>query len=125
MSKFCTVVNCMDGRVQLPVIRFLQERFGVEYVDSVTEPGPNGILAARTAEDLVASIERRIAISVEKHDSVGIAVVGHDDCAGNPVSPEEQEKQTAEAVRYIRSKFGSVPVIGLWLDKSWTVSETK
>ncbi len=23
MSSFCTVVNCMDGRVQLPVIKVL------------------------------------------------------------------------------------------------------
>ena len=36
---FCTAVNCMDGRVQLPVTSYLQERFNVEHVDSITEPG--------------------------------------------------------------------------------------
>ncbi|MHC5086790.1 MAG: carbonic anhydrase, partial [Planctomycetota bacterium] len=25
--SFCTAINCMDGRVQLPVIPFLQNRF--------------------------------------------------------------------------------------------------
>ena len=39
--SFCTAINCMDGRVQLPVIRFLQERFKVDYVDVISEPGPN------------------------------------------------------------------------------------
>lgn len=35
----------MDGRVQLPVIKYLQDRFKVQYVDTITEPGPNLILA--------------------------------------------------------------------------------
>jgi len=39
---FCTAVNCMDGRVQLPVINYLKERFSANYVDMITEPGPNG-----------------------------------------------------------------------------------
>ena len=84
--NFCTVVNCMDGRVQLPVIRYLQDRFNVEYVDSVTEPGPNLLLAERTHEDMVQSILRRIRISVEKHSSVAIALAGHHECAGNPAA---------------------------------------
>ncbi|RKX75878.1 MAG: hypothetical protein DRP87_13470 [Spirochaetes bacterium] len=47
MSRFCTVVNFMDGRVQLAVIKYLQRRFDVDYVDTITEPGPNLILAHR------------------------------------------------------------------------------
>ena len=46
--SFCTVVNCMDGRVQLPVIRYLQERFEVPYVDSITEVGPSGVSPSRS-----------------------------------------------------------------------------
>ena len=88
---FCTVVNCMDGRVQEPVIAWLKEYFGVAFVDSVTEPGPNGILAAGEGAAVIASIEARVRISVEKHGSVGIAVVGHHDCAGNP-GPEAQQR---------------------------------
>jgi len=33
--SYCTVINCMDGRVQLPVIKYLKERFDVDYVDSI------------------------------------------------------------------------------------------
>jgi hypothetical protein len=29
----------MDGRVQLPLIRYLPKRFNVDYVDSITEVG--------------------------------------------------------------------------------------
>ena len=120
---FCTAVTCMDGRVQLPVNTFLMKRFGVDYVDTITEPGPNAILASCADGRSVESIMRRVRISVERHRSMGIAVVGHHDCAGNPALREEQTQQTLEAVRYLRREFPSVPVIGLWVDETWEVSE--
>ncbi|MCK4916316.1 MAG: hypothetical protein KAS89_09095, partial [Candidatus Eisenbacteria sp.] len=79
--SFCTVVNCMDGRVQLPVIRYLQNRFKVLYVDSVTEAGPVRSLAKPADETVSQSILRRVAVS-RKHGSKVVAVVAHDDCAG-------------------------------------------
>ena len=47
MSKkiFATAINCMDGRVQTPVIEYLQHQYGADYGDMVTEPGSNKILA--------------------------------------------------------------------------------
>jgi carbonic anhydrase len=122
MSKFCTAVNCMDGRVQIPVIRYLQERFGAEYVDTITEPGPNRILAEADDSEMVQSILRRVHISVEKHASLGIAVVGHYDCAGNPAPEEVQKMHLQKAVERLRKHFAQ-PVIGLWVDASWRVHE--
>ncbi|HOP76783.1 MAG TPA: hypothetical protein PLD05_04790 [Thermogutta sp.] len=43
--SFATVVNCMDGRTQGPVISYLKERFGVDYVDNSTEAGPDGLFS--------------------------------------------------------------------------------
>ena len=123
MRQFCTAVNCMDGRVQIPVIRYLRDRFGVDYVDIVSEPGPNRILAEGADTALVASIERRIEISLKCHQSVGIAVVGHHDCAGNPSSESEQRQHTLAAVRHIQNRFGRAPVVGLWVDAKWRVAE--
>jgi hypothetical protein len=113
----------MDGRVQLPVIRYLQGRFGVEHVDSVTEPGPNVLLAIRTHEDVVQSILRRIRISVEKHSSVAIALAGHDDCAGNPATQEEQKQHLLAGIEFLRRQYRNIPVIGLWVDEKWEVHE--
>ncbi len=121
--RFCTAINCMDGRVQLPVINYLRERFGAEWVDSITEPGPNKILADRSDARAVDSIMARIRISVEKHGSVGIAVVGHHDCAGNPSPKEVQIEQIAHAVKLIQEEFRGVEVIGLWVDGKWNVTE--
>jgi hypothetical protein len=116
----------MDGRVQLPVIAFLTQRFAVEHVDMITEPGPNRILGRQTSDSLVDSILDRIRISVERHHSVGIAIVGHHDCAGNPADEAQQTADTIAAVEYIRERclrYGDVEVIGLWVDENWLVSE--
>jgi hypothetical protein len=113
----------MDGRVQLPVIKFLQERFDVEYVDSITEPGPCLILSGQQDTPQVRSILARLRISVEKHHSVGVAVVGHHDCAGNPASRQVQHHQLLDTVLLIRGKHAEIPVIALWVDEELRVSE--
>lgn len=120
---FSTAVNCMDGRVQLPVNQYLRKRFATEYVDTITEPGPNLILAGLGEAAAVESIMRRLRISVEHHKSVGIAVVGHHDCAANPAPRQTQAQQTQLAVRYLRGRFPGVPVIGLWVSEAGEVSE--
>ena len=122
MLRFCAAIHCMDGRVQVPVLRHLQARFGADCVDNITEPGPNLILAAGTDTAAIESILRRVRISIEQHGSVGIAVVGHYDCAANPAPEAEQNRQTA-AVARLEAEFDGVPVIGLWVGERWTVHE--
>ena len=56
-KTFATAINCMDGRVQLPVTAFLKKKYGVDYVDVITEPGPNGILAANKDQSIIYSIK--------------------------------------------------------------------
>jgi len=124
--SFCTAINCMDGRVQLPVTTFLKQRFGVDYVDMITEPGPNRVLAKQTSLSLVESILARVRISVEKHGSTAVAIAGHHDCAGNPADEAAQTADTLAAVKYIRercTRYGDVALIGLWVDGDGTVSE--
>ncbi len=120
--KFCTAINCMDGRVQLPVINYLQKRFQADYVDSITEPGPNLILAKKDNKTLVQSIISRVQISVEKHHSVGIAIVGHYDCAGNPAGKEEQLLHLEDSIDLLRQYF-NIAVITLWVDENREVHE--
>ena len=83
-SEFATAINCMDGRVQMPVIEYMKSKYGIDYVDMITEPGPNKILSENKDKNSIDSIKRRVKISVEAHKSRLIAVVGHHDCAGNP-----------------------------------------
>ena len=120
---FCTAINCMDGRVQLPVNKYLQDRFGAEYVDTITEPGPNRILSDQENRATVQSIFERVDISVEHHSSVGIAVVGHEGCAGNPAPKDVKLKQMQDAIDLLRQKHQKLPIIGLWVDENWEVHE--
>ncbi len=127
--SFCTVINCMDGRVQIPVLRYLQKRFDVMYVDSITEPGPVRLFASPMTEasagdeELRLSVLSRIAISVEKHGSKKMALVAHDLCAGNPLSKSEQVEQLHRSVRALRERFPHLEVIALWLASDWQVVE--
>lgn len=120
-ARFATAINCMDGRTQLPVNAWLCREYGVDFVDTITEPGPNRILAARTDPVAVESIRRRVAISIDKHGSRVVAVVGHYDCAGNPVGFETQQQHTRQAVAAVRSWNLGVEVIGLWIGEDWQV----
>ncbi len=121
--SFCTAINCMDGRIQLPVIQFLQKRFAVAYVDMITEPGPIRILSEQADGSKIDAILQRLNISVEKHFSQSLAVIGHHDCAGNPVSEAEQIDQIKKSVLYLKNKHPQLDVIGLWVDANWKVNE--
>ena len=121
--NFCTVINCMDGRVQLPVIQYLRKRFDVGYVDSITEAGPNLILAKQDNAALVQAILERVRVSIDKHHSVGIAIVGHQDCAGNPAPHDQQIAHIGDSVQFLRRQYGDAKVIGLWVDSDWEVHE--
>tara|TARA_Y100000031_G_C7936474_1_gene255093 strand:+ start:14 stop:514 length:501 start_codon:yes stop_codon:yes gene_type:complete len=120
---FCTVINCMDGRVQLPVIFYLQNRFNVEYVDSITEAGPNLMFLEKKNSPNTQSILERLKISIDKHNSVGVAIVGHHDCAGNPAPLNDQIIHIKKSIAYLRQHYKSIEIIGLWLDENWEVHE--
>ena len=88
--SFGTAINCMDGRTQLPVNVYLKQQLEVEYIDTVTEPGPVRILAEEPESALAASILNRVRISTGKHGSQCVAIVAHHDCAGNPAAKDVQ-----------------------------------
>ena len=120
-KKFVTAINCMDGRVQLPVIDWMKKQYAADFVDMITEPGPNKILAEKKPGSCIDSIKKRVEISVLKHASKIIAITGHYDCAGNPVEKETQLLQISTSVKTIKSWGFDALVIGLWVDDHWTV----
>jgi hypothetical protein len=120
-GKFGTAMNCMDGRVQFPVTNWMKEQFHLDYVDMITEPGPDKILAAGPRQ-AVDSMKARAQISATAHGSKIIVIAGHDDCAGNPVSKEQHLLHIKKAVQTIRSwNMPFEKVIGIWVNKDWNV----
>lgn len=119
-KKFATAINCMDGRAQKPIIEYMLESFGIDYVDMITEPGPVKILSEGMDLDTIESIRRRVAISIEKHKSETITIMAHHDCAGNPASEDAQKEQLRKATKTILSwGFPAKKIIALWLDKDF------
>ena len=113
----------MDGRVQLPVTKYIKDQFDVLYVDMITEASPILYLSEQTNQKLADSIFDRVNISVDKHKSKGIVITGHYDCAGNPALEEEQKTQIRKSKAILQYRYPQLPVYGLWLDENFNVNE--
>jgi len=122
-GTFATAINCMDGRVQLPVIEYLKNKLGVDYVDMITEPGPIKFLADNVDKAIVESIRKRVEISAVKHGSKVVVIVGHDDCAGNPVERDIQLEQIKKSIELAKSWGFAVQLLSLYVNERWEVEE--
>jgi hypothetical protein len=119
-GRFGTVVNCIDGRAQEPARLWLREHFGLDFVDVVTEPGPDKLLAEGWPSE-VTPVRDKVALSIRAHGSRLVALCGHHNCAANPVGPEVHREQIGKAVRALRSWSLGADVIGLWINEDWQV----
>lgn len=121
--SFCAAINCMDGRVQVPVIEYLRERCGVEYVDIISEPGPVRILSARPDSADADSIFERVEVSVKEHGIRSLALAAHFDCGGNPLPKGDQLEQLGKALNLLYGRYPDLEIIGLWVDAEGEVEE--
>ena len=119
---FATALNCMDGRVQLPVITWVKENYSVDVVDAITEAGMDGILSD-LSKPLSADLLNKIDVSLNLHDSNLICIVGHHDCGGNPVDEATHKKQICGSVARLKNRNlkKNISIIGLWVDENWIV----
>lgn len=117
-GTFATVLTCMDGRVHAPVNEWVKKKFGVDFVDTITEPGADVLLT----ESLIwqsNKIKSRVQVSVERHGSRNMVVVGHHDCAGNPVSPEKHKELIKRSVAEVATWNFPIRVVGVWVGDDW------
>ena len=120
-GKFGTAINCMDGRAQLPVTNWLKGNYALDFVDMITELGPDKMLTQGSPAQ-VESIKSRALISVNAHGSRTILIAAHHDCAGNPVSREEHIRQVKECMKILQSwKLPVKNIIGAWINDNWTL----
>jgi len=123
-KKFAIAINCMDGRAQIPVINYLKEKFKVDYVDMVTELGPNKILSDNTDLQTVESIKEKVKFSVLTRKAKVIVVVSHYNCAGNLAGENDQKQHLRNAVNLIKEWNLPVETIeALWFDEFFRAPE--
>lgn len=120
IKKYGTALNCIDGRTQIPVIKWLKEHFNLDYVDLITEPGMDRVLSQGKKSEL-KRIKERVNISIDAHDSHIVAIVGHYDCAANPVNKYKHINDIKQGMSVVQSWGLPVRVVGLWVDDRWQV----
>ena len=115
----------MDGRVQDAVKDYMKKNYSVDFVDMITEPGPNKILCDNLGCDLavIEDIKKRVEISVNHHGSKVVAIAGHDGCAGNPASKEEQIEHLKKAKKSVEAFGLPAEIILLWVEDDWKTVE--
>ena len=113
-GKFTCCLNCIDGRIQLPVINWIKNNYDIEFVDMLTQPGMDGFIA-NPDSDLNDLLEK-IHISLRVHDCQEIFLVAHEDCAANPVDFETHRKQLFDSTEKIKNHFPSSKIIGIWIN---------
>jgi hypothetical protein len=123
-ATFGTAINCIDGRVQIPVITWMRDTLSLDYVDLITRPGADGVLA--TDPGLAEQVIRPpVELSVTRHASPIVAVVGHYDCLANAVDEEQHRANLSSAVATLQSWHLDVKLMALWVNQAWQVEVIK
>ena len=126
-GKFAVALDCIDGRTKEVVINYAKENFGTDFVDFVDAPGMDGILSgdilipdgfSAPRAVLLKWFRAQVEISAIHHKAKTIIVVGHDQCAGNPVKKEKHSEQIKKAVELVRSWNFGPEVVGIWVGES-------
>lgn len=112
-GKFAACLNCIDGRVQLPVINWIMSNYNVDFVDMLTEPGMDGFLV--DSQSNLKPVIDKLTISLDVHDCKEIFIVAHEDCAANPVDYKTHTKNLRLAVDKIKQFAPDCDVIGIYV----------
>ena len=101
----------------------MKHKYNIDGVDMVTFPGVDGIISSSGISDAIALIRKAVSISIEKHGSRIIAVVGHFDCAGNPGNREHHYAHIGMAVQQVSSWNFNVEIVGLYVNDKRQIEE--
>jgi hypothetical protein len=118
-NKFGCALDCMDGRTKNAVTK----KYGVNWVDLITEPGINKILAENVDANVIQRIKDKIHISIHYHGSEIIAIIGHAECAGNPTNKEKQIEHLKTAKKIVESFGFYIDIVLLWIENDWKTVE--
>ncbi len=119
-GKFVTLIDCIDGRTEDPLQKWIKSNYPIDYIDTITEPGPDKVVSENQAEKIEA-IKSKVKISIEAHKSNMIFITGHHDCAGNPTTKENHINQIKKSAEIIKSWKFNATVLGLWINEKWAV----
>ncbi len=114
-----TVICCIDGRIQEPIHKYFKDSFNADYVNIITEPGINRVLA-RDESSISERIYQKVINSIDFHNSKLIVIVGHYNCGANPSSEAVHIMQIKKSLEIMQEWDlpGDPVLMGLWINDS-------
>lgn len=108
-------MTCPDCRLWQEDVHYLErvrEILEVDLVDLLSSPGMDGILSngESPSKEVIKGWFQKL---VELHQPVAVAVVGHCNCGGNPVSDEQHEVDVRGSVETVKSWVFEISIIGI------------
>lgn len=124
-------ITCADNRLHDPsIVPQLEQLLASDSVYLMTMPGPEGCILGRKDDPHnyhLLSLISDLTLLTKAKNINSIALVGHCDCAGHPVSDRQHELDVCKATQILQNALPeTVTVIPLLAypptdDKAWSV----
>lgn len=129
-KKIGLALVCADGRLQQDCVHYnkqLAEALGVDLVDIIAVPGPDGLFKKAREVERKATIGW-LRLLIGAHHPTAIAIVGHYQCAGNPATDEQHDLDVGITAANFKKDLGFAGNIAafstVWHDdSSWTLKK--
>ena len=129
-KKMGLALVCADGRLHQGCVKYneqIAEALGVDVVDEVAVPGPDGLFKKGREGERKATLGW-LKLLIAAHHPTAIALVGHYQCAGNPESDAEHDVDAATAAAALKKELGFVGEIvaisTVWhSDSEWSLKK--
>lgn len=131
-KKVAVAVVCADWRLHHKKSEFnrqIAKALGVDGVDFIAVPGPDGLLLAERAGEWKTALDQ-VKLLVGAHTPVTLAVVAHQRCAGHPVSDDAHRGDVVKTAEALKKETGFAGPVAAMVaeyrsDLSWTVKTVK
>jgi len=115
-SDYGTIVNCLDGTIQLPAIDFAKKLWKVNRIDVITDAAPEKILSETKDQKTIERICQNIEASLCDQHTKRLAIVSHSSCDINKVSDKNKKEMLSKAISYLKARYINIEVVGIWFD---------
>ena len=129
-KRIGVVLTCADWRLHKRKVDLnyrLAKLLGVDGVDLIALPGPDGLLKPDRVAEWEAALGQ-VKLLMGAHSPRALAIVAHQRCAGHPVSDAEHDADAREMAKKLKAWTGfEGPVRAVVLvynsDTSWELKQ--
>lgn len=115
-TAHATLVNCIDGTVQVSAIDFVRKIWNVQWVDVVTDGAPERILSDAKCGGQADHIHTNIETSLCDQRTQRLAIAAHSGCDINEEPDDRKIEMLRLAVNHLKHRYTNAQVIGIWID---------